>query len=282
MKTWCYIDLYLYCFPPHTHTYSNHIDFVNTSERVFDLIWWIQKHVDVRVHVDFQILGFVLPPGSLWKNSGLPVKHLTLSCCLPLVCRYKETAAPSSSFSRVTIVMRVRKALNVGLDLNYFAVDTLEGAEQRRVNQAKEWKPTVTSKTHLGFLFKWDWVRGYREVRVVCIDNPLTTNERLTFLTSVLHNSPADPFIIFSVFVFLKRQTSLNIWVENGWNIGCCCFHVSILLDALPLATITPVFVCQRSSCSEDKGRNGNTNPLVLGEPYITLSFWVAVLSLPS
>lgn len=85
--------------------------------------------MDVHVHVDFQILGFTLPPGSLGKNSGFPVKHLTLSCCLPLVCRYKETAAPSSSFSQVTIVMRVRKAPTVGLDLNYVAVETLEGAE---------------------------------------------------------------------------------------------------------------------------------------------------------
>lgn len=107
----------------------------STAERACDLIWWVQKHVDVRVHVDFQIPGFALPPGSLWKNSGFPVKHLTLSCCLPLVCRFKETAAPSFSFPQVTIVMRVRKAPTVGLDLNYVAAETLEG--KRRVNQAK-------------------------------------------------------------------------------------------------------------------------------------------------
>lgn len=95
----------------------------STAERACDLICWVQKHVDVRVHVDFQILGFALPPGSLWKNSGFPVKHLTLSCCLPLVCRFKETAAPSFSFPQVTIVMRVRKAPTVGLDLNYVAAE---------------------------------------------------------------------------------------------------------------------------------------------------------------
>lgn len=61
----------------------------------------------------FKMLASALPPGSarwgdFW-NSGFPVEHLTLSRSLPLVHHHKETAAPHSSFSRVTIVTRARK-----------------------------------------------------------------------------------------------------------------------------------------------------------------------------
>lgn len=82
-----------------------------------------------------------------------------------------------------------------------------------------------------------DLARGYGEVtRIVCIDNPLTTNKGLTFLPSVLRNSPADTFITPSgstlaqcLQVLLKRQTSLDSAVdrEDGWNNSCCSVLVS-------------------------------------------------------
>lgn len=77
------------------------------------------------IHVDFQNAESTLPP--LGLRCGFPVEHLTLSCCLWLVCHYKETAAPHSSFSQVTIEMRVRNAQAVGLDLNSVAVETPRG-----------------------------------------------------------------------------------------------------------------------------------------------------------
>lgn len=67
------------------------------------------------------------PLGLHRGNSGFAVEHLTLSCCLSLVCHYKETAAPHSSFSQVTIEMRARNARAVGLDLNSVAVETQRG-----------------------------------------------------------------------------------------------------------------------------------------------------------
>lgn len=84
------------------------------------------------IHVDFQNVVSALPPGSSQGNSGFAVEHLTLSCCLPLVHHYKETAAPHSSFSQVTIVMRARKARAVGLDLNSVAVETWWGPNMDR------------------------------------------------------------------------------------------------------------------------------------------------------
>lgn len=80
------------------------------------------------IHVDFQNAVSTLPPLGLHEgNCGFPVEHLTLSCCLRLVRHYKETAAPHSSFSQVTIEMRVRNARAVGLDLNSVAVETPRG-----------------------------------------------------------------------------------------------------------------------------------------------------------
>lgn len=77
------------------------------------------------IHVDFQNAVSTLPP--LGLRCGFPVEHLTLSCCLRLVRHYKETTAPHSSFSQVTIEMRVRNAQAVGLDLNSVAVETPRG-----------------------------------------------------------------------------------------------------------------------------------------------------------
>lgn len=89
----------------------------------------------------------------------------------------------------------------------------------------------------MGTSSKEKWARGYGEVTwIVCIDNPLKTNESLTFLASVLPNSPADTFITppgstlaQCSQVFLKRQTSLDSLVdeEKGWNNSCCSSLVS-------------------------------------------------------
>ena len=68
-----------------------------------------------------------LPPESTRGYSGFTIEHLTLSCCLPLVHHYKETAAPHASCSKVTIATRPKKARAVGLDLNSVAVETLHG-----------------------------------------------------------------------------------------------------------------------------------------------------------
>lgn len=82
----------------------------------------------VCIHVDFQNVVSALPPWVFTGgNSGFAVEHLTLSCYLSLVCHYKETAAPHSSFSQVTIEMRARNARAVGLDLNSVAVETQRG-----------------------------------------------------------------------------------------------------------------------------------------------------------
>lgn len=84
------------------------------------------------IHVDFQNLASALPPGSPQWNSGFAVKHLTLSRSLPLVHHYKESTAPHSSFSQVTIVMSARKTRAVGLDLNSVAVETWLGPNMVR------------------------------------------------------------------------------------------------------------------------------------------------------
>lgn len=65
-----------------------------------------------------------------WVSTGefwFPCQTLNPFRSLPLVHHYKETAAPHSSFSQVTIVMRPRKARAVGLDLNSVAVETRQG-----------------------------------------------------------------------------------------------------------------------------------------------------------
>lgn len=51
--------------------------------------------------------------------------------------------------------------------------------------------------------------RGYGEVTAaVCIDNPLTANERLTSPPSVARNSPADTFITPSLSILAQCSPS--------------------------------------------------------------------------
>lgn len=128
------------------------------------------------------------------------------------------------------------------------------------------------SITHLVFHFKRDWVKGYWEVTgIVCIENPLTTNERLTFLTSVLRSSPADTFITLpgSILaqcpqVLLKRQTSLDSMVdrENGWINNCSPFSCppSFSIFLLQPLSHEPLFPTDQASV-QPRVWNGNTNP---------------------
>lgn len=100
---------------------SCHILHVNPSQWPCKLISWVQEHVGVYT-CWFSKCGECPAP---WVTTGeFWFRYRILSCCLPLVHHYKETAAPHSSFSQVTIVMRSRKARAVGLDLNSVAVET--------------------------------------------------------------------------------------------------------------------------------------------------------------
>lgn len=88
---------------------------------------WVHEHVGVYTCWFSKCGERPAPLGLHRGNSGFAVEHLTLSCCLSLVCHYKEMAAPHSSFSQVTIEMRARNARAVGLDLNSVAVETQRG-----------------------------------------------------------------------------------------------------------------------------------------------------------
>lgn len=93
----------------------------------------------------------------------------------------------------------------------------------RKLNIFQAIKKKIKKITHPVCQPLKDRARGYGEVtRIVCIDNPLTTNKGLTFLPSVLRNSPADTFITPSgstlaqcLQVLLKRQTSLDSAVDR-------------------------------------------------------------------
>lgn len=78
--------------------------------------------------VDFQNVASALPPlGLHGGNSGFPVQHLTLCCCLRLVRHYKETLPPPLIPSGYHRDERVRNTRAVGLDLNSVAVETPRG-----------------------------------------------------------------------------------------------------------------------------------------------------------
>lgn len=130
-------------------------------------------------------------------------------------------------------------------------------------------------------------MRGYGEVTWnVHNHNALTTNERLTFLTSLRRNSPADTFITALVLQeYIVHGSSSRDkhhfsrwWTKDGWDDSCCSFLMSTLLlhTVFPPAAITwqrqstlkcaPLFL---TGCAAVQSRveNGNTNPLVLCEP---------------
>lgn len=88
--------------------------------------------------------------------------------------------------------------------------------------QHKSWKMiNHVSKDHPSFQTKRNWKRGYEEVtEIVCINNQLTTNKRLTFLTSMLRDSPADTFITppCSTLAQCPQVLSRNKHHPNTWR----------------------------------------------------------------
>lgn len=78
-------------------------------------------------------------------NSGFAVEHLTLSRSLPLVHHYKETAAPHSSFSQVTIAMRPRKARAVGFRFEFSCCRNTVGPNMGRGGFDHAWGGWVST-----------------------------------------------------------------------------------------------------------------------------------------
>lgn len=129
-----------------------------------------------------------------------------------------------------------------------------------------------------------DWTRGYGEVTpVVCIDNPPTTNERLTSPPSVARNSPSDTFITAPVLQFYitavstspPRGTNIIRLDEadkgNGWNNSCCSFlasaillsffHPSLSHDSPPPAPSNKALILTGQAAVQPRVENGNANP---------------------
>lgn len=129
-------------------------------------------------------------------------------------------------------------------------------------------------------LMKYGWTRGYGEVTpVVCIDNPLTTNERLTSLPSVARNSPADTFITAPVLQFTTVSTSPprgtniirlaeadkgNGW-NNGWNNSICppplLFPPISSHDGTPHTPLIEALILTGQAAVQPSLENGNANP---------------------